>query len=134
MNRLTLLLNALGVSIILAILLFCFKPHRRFLAMSRAKKLRKQQGKSDWHADDFWDDFWAFRRMISPVIIQVLFYIGVAACVIRGAALISQGEPEPVSWGVAFILVGPVVLRLYCEFVILFFRINETLTEIKNQL
>jgi len=36
--------------------------------------------------------------------------------------------------GIALILVGPVVVRLWCEFSILFFRMNETLTDIKSEI
>ena len=32
------------------------------------------------------------------------------------------------------IIIGPFVVRLYCEFIIVIFRINETLTEILNTL
>jgi hypothetical protein len=32
------------------------------------------------------------------------------------------------------LFVGPIFCRIVCEFTIIFFRINETLTEIKNAL
>jgi hypothetical protein len=35
---------------------------------------------------------------------------------------------------VLLIIFGPLVVRLYCEILIVFFRINETLTEIKHAL
>ena len=32
------------------------------------------------------------------------------------------------------LIFGPLVVRIYCEILIIFFRINETLTEIKHDL
>ena len=83
------------------------------------------------------NDFFAFRTMITPVIIQVIFWIGVALCLIFGLGAIFVGSRYggggPV-WGILVILFGPVVVRIYCEILIIFFRINETLTEIKHTL
>jgi len=82
-------------------------------------------------------DFLAFRTMITPLIIQIIFWIGVALCIIFGLAAIfvgsRYGNGSPI-WGVLVILFGPVVVRIYCEILIIFFRINETLTEIKHNL
>lgn len=86
------------------------------------------------------EDFWAFRTMLTPLLIQILFWIGVFACIGFGVYLIVQATtPEPldkvrVMHGVAWIMFGPLAVRLVCESIILFFRINETLTEIKNKL
>ncbi len=83
-------------------------------------------------------DFLSFRKMITPVIIQILFWIGVAVFVILGFVTIGVGASMPwgggttVLIGLAYILLGPVGVRIYCEILILFFRMNETLTEIKN--
>ena len=83
-------------------------------------------------------DFWAFRKMVTPVIIQILFWIGVIACVIAGVVLIGMGMKLPgdqlVLTGVLLVIFGPLAVRLYCEILIVFFRINETLTEIKHVL
>jgi len=95
------------------------------------------------------DDFFAFRKMITPVIIQVIFWIGVATCVILGLYLIidgasgersySYGGIEYVRAGIAetvsgllVLVLGPIVVRVLSELTILFFRMNETLTEIRN--
>ncbi|MBM4024306.1 MAG: DUF4282 domain-containing protein [Planctomycetes bacterium] len=87
-------------------------------------------------------DFWAFRTMITPVLIQVIFWIGVIACVVLGIAIIKSAYSRysdswneiQVAVGIAWIVLGPVVVRIYCEFAIVFFRMNETLTEIRNKL
>ena len=83
-------------------------------------------------------DFWAFRTMVTPVIIQVLFWVGVIVCIIAGLVMIVMGIKLPgdqmVLKGVLLAILGPLGVRVYCEILIVFFRINETLTEIKHSL
>ena len=83
-------------------------------------------------------DFWAFRTMVTPVIIQVLFWVGVIICLIAGLVMIVMGIKLPgdqmVLKGVLLVILGPLGVRVYCEILIVFFRINETLTEIKHAL
>lgn len=84
-------------------------------------------------------EFLTFREMITPIIIQVVFWVGVVVCIILGllsiAGGISQyGSGALVIVGLLYIFIGPVVVRIYCELLILFFRMNESLSEIKNDL
>jgi hypothetical protein len=83
-------------------------------------------------------DFWAFRKMVTPVIIQILFWVGVIACVVGGIAMIAMGSKyfgsQMLLKGALLIIFGPLVVRVYCEILIVLFRINETLTEIKHVL
>ncbi len=81
-------------------------------------------------------DFWAFRTMVTPIIIQVIFWIGTAVCIIAGLFLIfagiEYGAPKYSIKGLALLILGPLGVRIYCEIMVVFFRINETLTEIKH--
>jgi hypothetical protein len=83
-------------------------------------------------------DFWAFRTMVTPVIIQVLFWVGVIVCIVAGLVMIVMGiklsGDQMVLKGVLLAILGPLGVRVYCEILIVFFRINETLTEIKHAL
>ena len=86
-------------------------------------------------------DFWAFRTMVTPVIIQILFWIGAILCLITGAIMVIYGANHfqegqgPYLWkGMLIFVLGPLGVRVYCEILIIFFRINETLTEIKHGL
>ena len=82
-------------------------------------------------------DFLAFRTMITPVIIQILFWVGVALCIIFGIGYILVGSRYAATgpfYGLMLLIFGPLVVRIYCEILIIFFRINETLTEIKHDL
>lgn len=82
----------------------------------------------------------SFRRMITPIIIQILFWIGVVLCVIAGLVEIGQGAAGQygggslVLKGLLTLLLGPIVVRIYCELLILFFRMNDTLTEIRDNM
>jgi hypothetical protein len=83
-------------------------------------------------------DFLSFRTMITPVIIQIIFWVGVALSVIIGIGYIAVGSryyggPAPL-YGLMILIFGPLAVRIYCEILIIFFRINETLTEIKHDL
>lgn len=84
------------------------------------------------------EDFLSFRKMITPMIIQIIFWIGTVICVIVGIAAIVGGSHmrygggTQVLSGLLFLFIGPLIVRVYCELLILFFRMNETLTEIKN--
>ena len=80
-------------------------------------------------------DFLEFRTMITPIIIQIIFWLGVAACIVMGLIFIVAGIKYDARSGVAgfaILILGPVVVRIYCEILIIFFRINETLMEIKH--
>lgn len=85
------------------------------------------------------EDFLKFRKMITPVIIQILFWVGVGVAVIAGLVQIGTafsryGSAVSVLTGLLTIVLGPVLVRIYCELLILFFRMNETLTEIRDGL
>ena len=75
-----------------------------------------------------WGDFFSFRTMITPIIIQVIFWLGVAACVIMGLGAVMGGRGL---YGLALIVVGPIVVRVECELLILLFRIHDALQEIR---
>ena len=84
-------------------------------------------------------DCWAFRTMVTPVIIQIIFWIGATLCLIVGAIMaiyganhFPGGQGHYLWKGVLLFVLGPLGVRVYCEILIIFFRINETLTEIKH--
>ncbi len=83
-------------------------------------------------------DFLSFRKMITPIIIQILFWLGVLIAIIYGIVSIVYGvvrsDVQTLLYGLLVLILGPLVVRIYCEILILFFRINETLTEISNKI
>lgn len=70
-------------------------------------------------------DFLRFRRMITPIIIEAIFWIGAIASVV----LLREYVDLPLAFA---LIVGPLAVRVWCEFLILFFRMNETLTDLRN--
>jgi hypothetical protein len=75
-------------------------------------------------------DFLTFRRMITPVVIQVIFWLGLVGVLVGSVVMMT----EEVLLGLGMLVGGPIVLRIYCELLILFFRVNETLTDIRTSL
>ncbi len=83
--------------------------------------------------EGFMGDFFSFRRMITPVIIQVVFWLGLIVIVGYALAILIAGEEAWVRvLGVVYLILGPVLWRVWCEIMILLFRISETLTDIRN--
>ena len=81
-------------------------------------------------------DFLTFKLMVTPVIIQIIFWIGVGLCLLSGLGAIIMGFAGGgvmlVIGGLVYMVVGPILVRIYCELLILFFRMNQTLTDIRN--
>ena len=83
-------------------------------------------------------DFLTFRKMLTPVVIQILFWLGVVACILGGIGAILTGiahidrTPELIGIGILAVVFGPLVIRIYCEWLIVLFRINDTLTDIRR--
>ncbi|MHB9112666.1 MAG: DUF4282 domain-containing protein [Thermoleophilia bacterium] len=71
-----------------------------------------------------------FDRMLMPILIQVLFWLGVVGVVIGG--IVTMTQKNGVGIGLAIIILGPIGVRLYAEMLIVIFKINDTLTEVKQ--
>ena len=77
-------------------------------------------------------DFLTFRRMITPLLIQALFWILSAIVMIIGVVLLIVGDgPGQRVAGFLMIFLGPLAVRVYLEIFMVVFRINETLTDIR---
>lgn len=72
--------------------------------------------------------------MITPLIIQALFWILAVLSVIVGAGMLLTGAGGGRFVGLLLILFGPLVIRIYAEVLIVVFRISETLTDILDEL
>jgi hypothetical protein len=76
-------------------------------------------------------DFLRFETMITPAVIQVVFWIAVVIAVIAGIVQIAHGGVGIIT-GLLTIIFGPIVARIYCEILIIFFRINDHLRAIQH--
>ncbi len=73
--------------------------------------------------------FFTFDRMITPVFIHVIYWIGIIAVVLTGIGTIHGGS---VVRGVLSIVTGLIVVRVGCEVLIVLFRINDNLAAIRE--
>ncbi len=77
---------------------------------------------------EWWKDFLAFRKLVTPAIMPVVFWIGVGIAVIMGIITIVDGARAPfggarmVIMGIITLFLGPVFVRILCELVLTFFR------------
>lgn len=83
-------------------------------------------------------DFLLFRRMVAPILIMLLFWAGTTLTVLACLAGIAVGlvRNQFLEAAVSFfgLFLGPLCVRVVCEVFIVIFRINETLTDIRNRL
>jgi len=86
------------------------------------------------------NDFLNFKQMITPMFIRIIFIIGVVLSVIGGLVLIVTGIGSrfggggQVLIGILYIVLGPLMCRIYCELLIVIFRILDELTAIRQHL
>ena len=87
------------------------------------------------------EDFLKFKKMMTPIIIQILFWIGVAVCVIAGIIEIVSGinasyggGGSVVFMGILLLLLGPILVRVWCELMLVLFSIHDTLVKMKNKM
>lgn len=84
-------------------------------------------------------DFWNFNKMLTPLFIQILFYILLIGVIISGVGLILSGINAYVGGGVmvfsglATVLIGPFLVRLTCESLIVLFKIHDRLSSIDEK-
>jgi hypothetical protein len=84
------------------------------------------------------NQYLSFDKMITPAIIKVIFWAGVGLSVISGLIMMISGAASPygggalVIIGLLTIILGPLFTRIYCELLILLFKMNEALQSIKS--
>jgi hypothetical protein len=81
---------------------------------------------------DAFGEFMAFRRFAMPVLVQLVFWGGTIASLVWGVSLIEaadrgwQGTSEAMVWaGIGVIVLGPALLRIAGELIMVVFRIHE---------
>ncbi len=74
-------------------------------------------------------DFLTFRKMLTPWLVQFLFWVAMIIFIVIAIVDIIHQE----SWRVVLeiIILGPLATRIVCELLILFFRINDHLAAIR---
>lgn len=67
-----------------------------------------------------------FKKMIAPIFIQILFWLGIVGVIIAGVGAITQGQ---IGAGLGFLILGPLGVRIYAEIFMVMFKINEGVQE-----
>ncbi len=75
-------------------------------------------------------EYLSFRRMITPVFIQIIFWVAVAAIVIAAIVQIADGSAVG---GVLLLILGPLGARIYAEILIVIFRIQGDVAAIRGE-
>ena len=78
-------------------------------------------------------DFLRFDTMITPVLIQVVFWLAVIFCVLGGITAMVGGEDAHARIaGLLVLIFGPIAARIYAEILIILFRMNDHLRRIEQ--
>jgi len=84
--------------------------------------------------DQAMGDILAFRKMITPLVIEIVFWILVVLTVIGGLVTLFSGHGiSSVVTGLLTIFLGPLALRIWCEIIIVLFRIYDVLRDIRDK-
>jgi hypothetical protein len=79
-----------------------------------------------------WNEFLSFRRFVTPAVIQVVFWLMILANFVYSIYLMTFG-----GWmiliGFIAIFLGSLMIRVYCELVMLLFRIYDSLRGIEGK-
>ncbi|MHB8793720.1 MAG: DUF4282 domain-containing protein [Thermoleophilia bacterium] len=94
---------------------------------------------------EWFKDLLTFRKMVSPVAIQIYFWISVAGFIYLGIKVMDYRDTSYSMYGsygnsggghtlegLLVMVVGIIISRIFCEFMLVLFRIYETLKEIRG--
>ena len=85
-------------------------------------------------------EFLNFRRMMTPVLIQIIFWVGLLGIVVSAIMMIAGGSRFAAETGqaggpvvgIVVLIFGPLYWRVICETLIVVFRMNENLAKIEH--
>lgn len=72
-----------------------------------------------------------FRRMLTPFLVKLVFWGGLIVC--WGIGLLDLLQSKYLQ-GVLLFILGTLFLRIFCELLLLFFQINNTLLDVLKEL
>ncbi len=76
----------------------------------------------------------SFDSMTTPKIINIVYWLMLFVMVIGGVTnMFTLGGVMGFLLGILMIVVGSLLVRIYCELMIVLFKMNEALQEIKNK-
>ena len=75
------------------------------------------------------NDFLSFRYMITPSILKILCVLGMVVAFIAGIAMMIMADPIS---GIGVTILGPIVVRMYGEIMIVLFEIHGELKKMND--
>lgn len=79
-----------------------------------------------------WGEFLGFRKFVTPAVIQIVFWLLVLANLVASVWFMTTGG-WAILWGFIQIFLGSLLIRVYCELVILLFRIYDSLRGVEGK-
>ena len=79
-----------------------------------------------------WGEFLSFRKFVTPAVIQVIFWLGILG-VIAGSIVQMTAGGWAVLFGFISLILGSLLVRVWCELIILLFRIYDSLRGIEGK-
>ena len=79
-----------------------------------------------------WGEFLSFRKFVTPAVIQVIFWLGILG-VIAGSIIQMTAGGWAVLFGFISLILGSLLVRVWCELIILLFRIYDSLRGIEGK-
>jgi hypothetical protein len=79
------------------------------------------------------NEYLSFRRFITPTMIQIIFWIGIAGIVLASLMMIVRGLDAPYGggslllMGLLYLVFGSLFWRIWCELLLIIFRIYDEL-------
>jgi positive regulator of sigma E activity len=78
-------------------------------------------------------DLLGFDKMVTPIIIRILYFLGLLGVLV--ATVVAQCFPgQRILTGLAILVFGAIMVRVYSELLILLFRIHDNLVSINQQM
>ena len=74
-------------------------------------------------------DLLFFDKMVMPKVITFIYWLMLLACIVGGLATMLGSFLT----GLGILVGGAIAARLYCELIIVLFKMNESLTAIRNK-
>jgi hypothetical protein len=78
----------------------------------------------------------SFKKLITPQVITFIYWLLIAGSVIAGIAVMNMGYRSMTFIqflvGLGTIVIGIVVTRIWCELLIVLFKMNEALQDIRS--
>lgn len=76
-------------------------------------------------------EFSDFKFMITPVFIKIIFWLMVVLVIIFALYMMTAGRNF--LFGLVYLFIGPIAVRIYCELLIVMFKIHEGIEKLADK-